>query len=550
MRRTLTALAVLVLLTACTGDGDDRSARPTSTTTSPTTSTTTSSARATGDRGPESVELAVVPVPDGVEGARFPTWTADGDGIVLNGRVAGHAADQVLVMGEDGTGLRCLTCGATVGPGLDPDAPLLKPLPFPDGERVLVRVGEQSPIAPSDHGVLECSPSVVDCATARLVAIVPPAADDPGVVQDERELRIAPDGETIGLTQVRRRVDGDGAIVAVVGRLRREGGDVDGRYVVDDARVVSDLGELKGFTPDGRAALVAAFTTLEDRAANPDVIRVDLADGDVADVTRADGYDEDIALSPDQGSYVVASGRGSGLYETVSQLHRPNLLGPGLEPLTAYLFTTHRGDLLEPWLVPVGAEADGGLGQPLDPDAAQEGWDGRTLIRWHPSGDRIIWWEGRGNAFAAPGAEATRIVVAHLTDRDPQEPRAATSSPVASWAPALAGYVPPGWETATSRDGEVAGRVTVTEAIAGGTTTIEVAYEGFADTEGWVVDGVESATFDDGLLGTTRYTADLTLSGRHEGWLRADAAISAGGLDGSIESIVDGEHLRLPAPPR
>jgi len=535
------ALVSALLLAACSGGGGEGSDR--SATSLPTLSTTPTS---TARPAHEAVELAVVPLPPDVEGARFATWTAAGDGILLNGRVAGHDADQILVIAEDGTGLRCLSCQAAVAPGLDRAAPLLKPLPFPDGERVLVRVGEQSPIRPSDHGVLECTPSVAECSIARLVPISPPAAGDSVVVQDERELRLAPDGETIGLSQVRRRSDGDAAIVSIVGRLRREGGATDGRYVVDDARVVSDLGELKGFTPDGTAALVAAFTTLPDRAANPDVVRVDLASGEVSDLTVADGYDEDIALAPDQESYVVASGRGSGLYETVSQLHRPNLLGQGLEPLTAYLFTTHRGDLLEPWLVAVGAEADGDLGQPLDPEATAEGWDGRTLIRWHPSGDRVIWWEGRGDAFAAPDEGATRVVIAHLIDRVPQQPRKAEPTSVGGWAPPLAGYVPPAWEPASSRKGVVSGMVTVTQTTDGESTTIEVRYEGFADETGWVIDGIEAATYSHGLLGTTRYTADLTLSGDHKGWLRAAADIGATGLDGSISSSVDGTELHLP----
>ena len=548
-RASRLALAAVVLLAACSR-GPQTSPEPTASSPEPTGSSPLSRPTpATSDASPagEAVELAVVSLPSEVGGARFATWTAAGDGIVLSGRLPGHDSDQILVVAEDGTNLRCVSCNATAATGVDRAAPLLKPLPFPDGVRVLVRIGEQSPIRPSNHGVLECFPSVAECASARLVPIDPPAAGDPSVVQDERELRLAPDGQTIGLTQVRRRADGDSALVSIVGRLRREGGDADGRYVVDDARVISDLGELKGFTPDGRAALVAAFTTLLDRAANPDVVRVELASGAVSDLTVADGYDEDVALSPDQRSYVVASGRGSGLYETVSQLHRPNLLGPGLEPLTAYLFSAHRGDLLEPWLVPVEAEAGGALGQPLDPDAPAEGWDGRTLIRWHPSGDRVIWWEGRGDAFAAPEAGSTRVVVAHLTDRAPQEPRQPQRTSVGAWAPALAGYVPPKWEPPRSRDGQISGAVTVTQTTDGESTSIEVRYRDFADVSGWVIDGVEAATFSRGLLGATHYTAELTLSGDHDGWLRADARISAVGLEGSISSSVDGRALALPA---
>ena len=545
MRRlgpVLAAFVVLVVLAggACSTGDDDGPA--------PATASSTTTTAATRPAGPEAVELSVVPLPAEVEGARFAIWSAEGERIVFNGHVPDAEGDQVLSMAVDGTELRCLSCGAEVAAGLDPAAPRLKPIPFADGRRILVRVGEQSPLRAADHGVLECAPSVDECTSAHLVPIVPPAADDPGVVQDQRELRVARDGETVGLSQVRRRADGDSALVAIVGRLQREGGDgPEARYEVAGARVASDLGELKGFTPDGAAALVAGFTTLRDRAANPDVIRVDLTTGEVTDVTRADGYDEDLDLAPDQQSYVVASGRGSGMFETVSQLHRPNFIGRGLEPLTAYLFAQHRADLLEPWLVPVGAEANGELGQPLNPDAEAEGYDGRTLVRWHPEGDRIIWWEGAGDPFSPPAGGATRFVIARLTDREPVPPEAPERSPVPDWAPLLAGYVPASWEPAESRAGTVSGRVEVIEETDGDQTTITVTYHDFAEEAGWVIDGVEAASFDAGLLGSTHYTADLTLSGGHHGWLRADATLSAAGIDGEITSSVDGHALRLPA---
>ena len=135
------------------------------------------------------------------------------------------------------------------------------------------------------------------------------------------------------------------------------------RYVVDDPRVVTSLGELKNFTPDGTAALVSAFTTLPDRAADPDVIRIDLATGEITDVTDNGDYDEDLAFAPDGESYAVFSARTSGLFETVAQVRRPNAIGPGLECLFGYLFANHRKELLEPWLVRTGAEQEGELGQ-------------------------------------------------------------------------------------------------------------------------------------------------------------------------------------------
>ena len=58
--------------------------------------------------------------------------------------------------------------------------------------------------------------------------------------------------------------------------------------------------------------------------------------------------------------------------------------------------------------------------------------------------------------------------------------------------------------------------------------------------------GLGVATYRGGLTGTTTYHADLVLSGDHDGWLRADAVISPGGIDGEIDSSVDGRHLHLP----
>jgi hypothetical protein len=79
-----------------------------------------------------------------------------------------------------------------------------------------------------------------------------------------------------------------------------------------------------------------------------------------------------------------------------------------------------------------------------------------------------------------------------------------------------------------------------------GTTLLEVTYEQFSDDTGWVVDGTERATYVPGLTGHSDYEADLALSGDHEGYLRAGATITREGIDGTIESEVDGHRLALP----
>ncbi|MCB1014949.1 MAG: hypothetical protein KDB10_07500 [Acidimicrobiales bacterium] len=527
------AVALAGLVAACGGsEGDGETA------TSDASEATATSATVASD---EAIRLEVVPTPDGVRGARYAAWTADGGAIVYSGIPEGRDTVELLRVDEDGGDPACLTCDVEHSV----DEPLLKALAFPDGERILVRVGEQSPIVNGTHAVVECAPSVADCADATLVPIEAPSTDDAAVQQPQREFRLSPDGSTVGFSQVRTAADGSTAFVASVGTLRRDGD----RYVVDDARVVSQLGELKNFTPDGAAVLVSAFTTLPDRAADPDIVRIDLATGEQSDVTDNGDYDEDIAFAPDQGSYAVFSGRGAGLFETVSQVRRPNDIGPGLDALFSSLFVNHRKELLEPWLVPAGAEQQGELGRLLNPGSLDEGWDARTLVGWHPDGTRLLFWEDRGDPFDAPTADATRMVVVHLADRSPAPAPSVDPSPAPSWAPALAGYVPDELAVAESRDGEVSGRVIVEFTPSpggGGAGTIEVTYEGYSDDGEWVVDGTESATFEGGLAGSSRYTADLTLSGDHDGFLRADATIAPTGIDGTIESEVDGRALRLP----
>jgi hypothetical protein len=494
---------------------------------------TPSSPRKAGDNGDdggngsradqERIETRVVPVPDTVQAPRFPWWSADGERLLFSGAPQGSERVEILSVAPDGSDLACITCG--VAP--DVDEPLLKPIAFTDGRRIAVRIGNQNPVTAADHAVLECTPDVARCDEAELVPLVPPAATDPAVVQDQRELRLAPDGEHVGLSQVRKNTAGEATLMAIVARLRRTAT----TYELDDARVVNSRGELKSFTPDGRRALVAVFTPGPYDTANPDVVSIDLATGDQRRVTAAPDYDEPVELSPDGRSYVVGSGRGSGLFETVSQLRRPSLLGTALDPLTAALFTNHRPELLEGWVVRTGAETRDASSTGQRIPAPEGGYDARPIWNWRPDGTAITYWEGRGTGFETDPTN-TRLVVAELVDRRPTQPRPP-------------GFVPPVAPQPESRDGRRRGSATVEVTEVPDGVEVEVTYDGFSDDGEWVIDGTERA---DRRGGTTTYTADLTLSGGHDGYLRADAVISVAGIDGEITSSVDGHRLALPAP--
>lgn len=491
---------------------------------------------APGPLPPERLRQSVVPVPAAVTDVRFPGYTSDGSRLLATATPAGATGGQVVSFAADGTGLRCLTCGAWTG------ADLLKPVAFPDGRRVLVRIGAQSPTSAADHGVVECAPSVLDCRTAAVVPIVPPAADDPGVDQDQREFRLAPDGRRVGLTQVRRTIAGRPTGVGIVGELVR------GRtsYQVADAHVVAEDGELKGFTPDGRGVLFARFLGGFE-AGNPDDVEIDLASGRERRVTRALDWDEDVDVDPHRhrgrGWQVVGSARGTGLLETVAQVRRPPAIEQGIQALPFAAFTAYNPQIAEPWLVDEFDARRGYLGQPLAPGALAAGWDSRPNFRWKPDGTAVVFWQSRTDGTA------TRVVIAHLPDRRPLPRPDAGRSPRPGWAPQLARYVPADRVLPGTLRGQVSGELRIIQTaspVRGYRSMLEVTYADYTDERGFVINGVERNQYDPpGLYGgRSLYSADLTISGRHRGYLTADrVTLLPTAVTGTIESRVDGRRL-------
>ena len=486
---------------------------------------------------PEPVVRQVVALPESIRGVQFPGYTADGSRLLAAATSTEWDGTQIVSFAESGSKLRCLTCGAWSGPAL------LKPFAFEDGRRVLVRIGEQTAVSSADHGVLECAPSVLDCRTSKVVPIVSPSADDPNVEQDQREFRIAPDNEHVALTQIRRSAGGRSTGVGIVGKLIR-GADA---YRVADARVVAVDGELKGFTPDGKSVTFARFLGAFE-AGNPDDVQIGLRKGRESRLTYALDWDEDVDLAPRRYRgrtwMVVGSARGQGFLETVSQVRRPTAIEVGLSALPFAVFVNRGADIAEPWLVDRTSARAGQLGQPLAPGAVASGWDSRAVTRWKPDGTAIVFWQRQ------IGGTGTRVVIARLPGRRARQAHAGRT-PTPRWAPSLAGFVPPDPALPQSRPGKVSGHMQVVTGpypLPSFQRFVEITYVNFADRRGFVIDGVERSHYDaPGLYGgRSQYSADLTVSGSHAGFLRAtDVVVTTAGIRGTIESEVDGRRLSL-----
>jgi hypothetical protein len=488
----------------------------------------------------EPIDDTYPALPASVTQIQFPDFSADGSRIIGAAQSSDFSGTQIVSFNEDGSDFRCLTCGVWSG------AALLKPFAFDDGRRILVRIGQQSAIAPAKHGVIECAPSVADCSQAAVIPINAPSATDPGVVQDQREFRIAPDGMHVAFTQIRQTSSGHETGIGIVGRLVRTASS----YDVADPRVVAVGGELKSIAPDGQGIYFARFYGAFD-ANNPDDVYVSLRDGSQQRATFASDWDEDISRSPAQYRHrawvAVGSGRGTGELETLGQLRRPLAIEYGT---TALNFVSFGGpESAEPWLVDEYGARRNYIGQPLAPGAIAVGWDSRPNFNWSPKGNEVVFWQ------KAIGGSASRVVVAHLRARRSIKPSHARATPDPRWAPPLAGYVPPDMSAPQSRRGKVSGRLSVSLVPSPDPTytwLLAVRYSNFADTRGLVLNGTESSYFvDPGPLGSLYgspglFNADVTLSGRHRGYLRAtNVRFDTQKLDGVIESSYDGHHLTL-----
>jgi hypothetical protein len=483
---------------------------------------------------PPSVIVDVVPMPADVTEVQLPWWTADGNSIVLSARSTAFAGMQIVRVDPDGADFECLTCEIAAG-----DPPLMKPIAFDDGRRVMVRIGNQTPFTNGEHAILECTPSVEQCDDAELVPVVVPVDDF--VVQPQREFRVAPGGERVGFTQMRTNGRGDPVYVSIVAGLERQGD----RYDLIYPRVISHRGELKQFSPDGTVAYVSSFVEGPE-AGNGDVIAVDLVSGEEQRITWFPDYDEPVEPSPDSRWLTVGSARTAGIFESIAQLRRPNTIGAAISPLALHLFNTYRDELLEPWLITVEDEAAGELGLLLNPGSVADGWEGRMIPNWNRDGRRIVFWEAAIDSTAGSADAGSRVIVSTLDGVDGTTSSPTPQLPDLSWAPPLDGYAPPAPAIPTSRAGAVSGTLEVT-VVDTGDLTIATTYTDFSDDGDWVIDGTETIVNRGGPAGQVTYSADLVLSGAHTGYLRAvDVDGSAiDGFTGRIESEVDGNVVAL-----
>jgi hypothetical protein len=480
-----------------------------------------------------SADRFIVPLPDDVTQPQNPSYTADGKGLVFRATPVGGSRSEIYRVGTDGTGLQCLSCG--LAPEITEN--LSKPFVFDDGERILLSVGTQSDSGgeTADHYILECAGGVNSCgAGSQLLEITVPVNVPPNVIviQKQRELRVAPDGEHVGFTQLLSSGTAT-QLVSSVGRLDR----TDIGYQIVDARVVYIGGELKNFTSDGKGVMITDFSGKYE-AGNADNVHVNLVDGTVTRLTANLDYDESVDMSPNGRWLAVGSSRTLDYLTPMSQVIRPTFV-------PAYVvfptFQAKKGSLNQAWVVSVDDELNRRNGIFLGDTSGA--YNSVPVANWSPDGSQIAFWE-RSKSDPAD----TRLVVATLNNIDGGVRHADVATPdTSSWAPSLSAVVIKATPTEPSRAGKIAGKAEVTTSKIGNLTTTTVTYTDFEDESGLILNGTETTVANPTLTSIT-YTADIVVKGSdgtERGYLRASNVkiVNQLSMTGVIESSLDGNHL-------
>ena len=487
-----------------------------------------------------AVQRVILDMPDGVTKPVNPRYSEDGNSIYFAATPAAGGRQEIYQINTDGTDAICLTCGVSTNVA----ANLGKPVPFTDGTgRVVVLVDDGSAAGPT-YDVLE------DGVNGRqLIPIVtPPSPSGVIAVNQQREMRISPDGTHVLFSRIELGQNGTGVlqIVPIVGTLTRTINATTGatEYDVTDARVVYPTGEGKQWTPDGKGVIILGGAYEQG---NADDIEVDLATGNVTRVTASLDYDEDIDESPNEQWIAIGSTRGLNALTPMTRIVRQSLL-PVYVAAPIYLeYATPVNVSNQEWAVAVGDELNRENGIPLFDTG--DGWAARSMPSWNTDGSAVTFWES-----SVTDPTQSRLVIANLKYTTSVGPVATdrTTPTSDSWAPSLSTYTPT--TTPLPAVGTYAG-------VGGGTAVVNeapdptnaartvrtVTYSDYVNEDGMILNGTESADYA-ATQSVVHYVADVTVTGTHTGYLRADATINAfqQSLTGYITSDVDGDIESIP----
>ena len=481
-----------------------------------------------------AVQREYVKVPAGVM-PWDPSWSPDGTHILFQDDNGGYE----WIANADGTGVHCLTCGMSDHPAIVGGFSYI----FPDNRRMFLA----NELGDSVY-ILDCTPDLFDC---RSHAWLPVDLSGDATTNEpnfgRRTYHLAPDGVHVGYTIT--RPDG---LVMMVAALQREAAG----YKLVDYHVVNppgpsgpldtnpdgwanggSLDELKAFADGGRKIVILA-----EPDGIPQQEEVDLATGQVTQLTAYPDWNEDGAISPDGDSLLTESWRTENRLTALGlmPLARSFInLSQAIESI--YYVSSRQGFAcdLQPWLLPAGGDQGGTLvGQPLNPyggGATIPANDLEGQQVWSPDSTRVLL---QGRSLLPPPAGANsyldqkgpapnELMIAHIL-RPPTAPIVPVRTQVGSWAPTPQRYQSsfdmPGTHVVNGKYSGTA-VVTIGGNIGGG--DFSVVYHDYSDDGRYFLNGTQ--TTQGSVLATVAITDGLTATdatGIQVGYLDANLQFS------------------------
>jgi hypothetical protein len=519
----------------------------------------------------EPITFKRIPLPKELHGTTTPAFTVDGKHLLFRAdrEVNGETEKALWITDLKGKDVRCITCSG--GPAV-PQVNYV--FPFPDGKRIFVGF----------FGVIECSPSVVDCEThdflpydlstvrpAGGVVLPGGAANRPQVfVRQGAYPTLAPDGKHIGYSDVRS----DGLEQMVVAKLVRQAD----KYVAADAKVInppgptsatdpsvdawsesSALHELKTFTHGGRAVTYVQVGGIH--AENPDVWEVDLTTGVRKRLTSHPDWDEDFMGSPDGQSLAVWSNRTHHLIDGLGGLlpFRSFIDSPIIGAEAGLLINTPNNIACGgvPWLMPSDGDRGGVIGQPIVPPDVKAHTTTNGMSAWSPDGTMLALNALKDGAGLFSGDTPPFLLVAQFTSRKPTAPEPVVDSDVGSWAPEQTDWHPPfGYVGSVTLNGPGGGTVHITYngnpgAIFG---SFSESYTDYSEDGKTFLNGTRTISVPGFGITKVHDVTHLVMTGEHTGSIDKDLEITGGNASGGSptytgSSIVTYDGTTVTGPP-
>lgn len=475
---------------------------------------------------PEPFTVTTIPLPDSVIQAVLVNYLPDGKHLIAEVEIAGKKKHDLAVMRDDGSHFKCLTSGLKEEIGGE------MPVPLPDGKRVY-----------TPTGILECSPSIVDCKETRILSLVYPEIPGSRIIW-RIATNMSPDGIHVASTLITTK----GALV-VISELTRVADNKGERYELKNAKVIygdkkeadtsllrpliSGGGEVKSFTGSGR--YLTCSSVFESN--NFDLSKIDLATGEVTRLTRHFSYDEGTYPSPDGNWIIFQTHRQTTRMDVFGLIPRPLIAGMPQAAGVAY----QRNAEFEGY--PEGRRFYGLTMIDKYGDRArlpEDGYTGQDItiakdnfrlynhlgnFTWDPTSTHGVFWEQLDPKKVKEGEKRGRLRMIRFTSRKPTEPLT-SFTPDLQWATNLKDIK---WQDATTPPqatlkGYVSGfaEISLLKTNSDSSEPRRITkYFNFSDDGIYVLNGSESTTLGGAFGKEISWDADIKVSGQKQGFLKA-----------------------------